>query len=226
VAFVQNLPEICLMPNQRIISLLPSATETVCCLGLQGNLVGRSHECDFPPAVEHLPVCSYPRYQSDGPSPVIDRAVREILETALSIYKVDVETISRLKPTHIITQSQCAVCAVSTAELRDALCECILADGIEVIDVSPHTLDEVFADIHTIATSLDVEARGIELAGWMRREVSEDRIADGTPFPQTPGCAHRVDRPADGRRALDADADKVGGRDKCLSGRNEPMDNC
>jgi hypothetical protein len=60
----------------------------------------------------------------DGPSPDIDREVRSILRTALSIYNVDVEMITRLKPTHIITQSQCAVCAVSTEELHNALCDC------------------------------------------------------------------------------------------------------
>src|SRR5437867_4914184 len=109
------------MRELRIISLLPSATETVCALGLQDRLVGRSHECDYPPAVDRLPVCSSPKYRSDGPSPEIDREVKSILRSTLSIYDVDVGMITRLKPTHIITQSQCAVCAVSTEELRDAL---------------------------------------------------------------------------------------------------------
>jgi iron complex transport system substrate-binding protein len=177
------------MPEQRIISLLPSATETVCALGLQDRLVGRSHECDYPPVLDSLPVCSRPRYMSDGPSPEIDREVKSILRSALSIYNVDVGMITRLQPTHIITQSQCAVCAVSTEELRDALCEVLRMDSIHVIDLSPHTLEEVFADILRITDALDAHRQGHELVEkmkasfWRTQSMTQD-------IPDKPRVAH------------------------------------
>ena len=118
----------------RIISLIPSSTEIVCALGLGRYLVGRSHECDNPPDEQQLPICSQPKYRSHGTSADINKEVQTILREALSIYRVDVDTIKSLEPTHIITQSQCAVCAVSTDDLRDALLEYLHQENISVVD--------------------------------------------------------------------------------------------
>ena len=85
------------MKEQRIISLLPSATEIVCALGLQDRLVSRSHECDYPSEVRRLPFCSQPKYRSSGTSAEINKEVQTILREALSIYSVDVEKIRALK---------------------------------------------------------------------------------------------------------------------------------
>src|SRR5712664_3147688 len=97
----------------RIVSLIASATEIVCALGFEDQLVGRSHECDYPPAVRRLPVCTAPRFDVHGPSREIDRRVKSVLQDAASVYRVDDELLRRLRPDVIVTQSQCEVCAVS-----------------------------------------------------------------------------------------------------------------
>lgn len=94
----------------RIISLIPSSTEIVCALGFENYLVGRSHECDYPPSVKKLPVCTEPKLDTEGTSLEIDRSVKKILEKALSVYKVHTDKLEELKHTLIVTQSQCEVC--------------------------------------------------------------------------------------------------------------------
>src|SRR6201985_3520027 len=107
--------------SQRIISLLPAATEIVCALGLEANLVGRSHECDFPETVKQLPVCSEANFPDGLSSNDIDIKVKEILADALSVYSVKREVIKQLAPDVVITQAQCEVCAVSLTEVEEAL---------------------------------------------------------------------------------------------------------
>ena len=97
----------------RIVSLIASASEIVHALGLTPQQVGRSHECDFPESVRGLPVCTRPAFAVDGNSAEIDRRVKEQSANALSVYEVFPSVLDELQPTHIITQTQCKVCAVS-----------------------------------------------------------------------------------------------------------------
>jgi len=154
--------------EKRIISLLPSGTEIVAALGMADQLVGRSHECDYPLEVRGLPVCSSPKYHSEGTSADINREVESILREALAIYNVDVECIRSLKPTHIVTQSQCEVCAVSTDELQEALNECIEQDEVTVIDLNPENLERVLDNVLQVANALDVYKRGKSVVKNMR----------------------------------------------------------
>jgi iron complex transport system substrate-binding protein len=87
----------------RIISLIPSATEIVAALGLESALVGRSHECDYPATVQSLPICTAPNLDPQGTSREIHDRVEELLQSALSIYRIDLEALERLRPTHILT---------------------------------------------------------------------------------------------------------------------------
>src|SRR5438876_12319591 len=103
--------------HPRIVYLMPSATEIVCALGLQENLVGRSHECDFPSGVERLPVCTEPKFNPAGTSREIDQRVKTIVSEALSVYRVHADVLKELRPDVIVTQSQCQVCAVSEDEV-------------------------------------------------------------------------------------------------------------
>src|SRR5438477_3342792 len=104
----------------RIASLLPSATEIVCALGARAELVGRSHECDFPPGVDDVPVLTSARIEPLHSSKAIDRAVRDVLADALAIYRIDLERLREARPDVIVTQDLCDVCAVSLADVRSA----------------------------------------------------------------------------------------------------------
>ena len=142
----------------RIVSLLPSATEVIDSLGLTGFLVGRSHECDYPPAVQDLPVCTEARLNSDKKSGEIDADVRTLVREALSIYKIKIEVLQELQPTHIITQDQCDVCAVNLPEVERAIAQ--LTDSHpQVISLQPDLLREVWDDIQKTAKILGVPAQ-------------------------------------------------------------------
>ena len=103
------------MPTHRIVSLLASGTELVCALGLGDQLVGRSHECDFPEWVKKLPAMSRPTFDVTGTSLEIDQRVRERLHAKLPLYEVDEAALAALAPDVVITQTHCEVCAVSPA---------------------------------------------------------------------------------------------------------------
>ena len=108
------------MDEQRIISLIASSTETICELGFEEQLVGRSHECDYPPSVLDLPACSEAKFYLNGSSLEIDQRVKDTLQNAISVYKVFADELERLKPTLIVTQDHCEVCAVSFKDVEAA----------------------------------------------------------------------------------------------------------
>ncbi len=154
----------------KIISLLPAATEIVCALGLEDNLVGRSHECDFPDSVKQLPVCSEANFPDNLSSSEIDNKVKEILADALSIYTVKRDMIKELSPDVVITQAQCEVCAVSLKEVEEAL-DNYLDKQTHIVSLAPNKLDDIFEDIKTVAVVLDVEAAGSSLIEDLQERV-------------------------------------------------------
>src|SRR5262249_39362276 len=107
----------CMLSSMRIVSLLASGTELCCALGAGGELVARSHECDYPPWVTSLPVVSAPTFDAWGTSGEIDRLVRARLHAGQPLYQVDEEAIARLLPDVLITQTHCEVCAVTPGDL-------------------------------------------------------------------------------------------------------------
>ena len=146
--------------NLRIVSLLPSATEIIDCLGLTPALVGRSHECDYPATVKDLPVCTEARLDSDKKSGQIDADVQSLMQKALSIYKIKIEVLEQLKPTHIITQDQCDVCAVNLPEVELAIAQ--LTDSHpQIISLQPKILKDVWQDISRVAKAMEVEAQPV-----------------------------------------------------------------
>jgi len=158
------------MNNTRIISLLPAATEIVCALGLEKNLVGRSHECDHPESVKALPVCSEANFPDDMSSAAIDVKVKEILADALSVYTVKRKVIKQLVPDVVITQAQCEVCAVSLKEVEEAL-DNYLDKRARIVSLQPNTLDDIFTDITTVADALGVTKEGARLIEDLRERV-------------------------------------------------------
>ena len=158
------------MPEPRIISLLPAATEIICALGLEHRLVGRSHECDYPPGISNLPICSSAKFLPGSDSAQIDKQVKEILSESLSIYTLDQDLIKSLAPDVIITQAQCEVCAVSLKDVELALSD-LLDKKCQIISLQPNGLDDVYRDIRMIAGKLSVENAAEELL-----ELSDERI--------------------------------------------------
>lgn len=166
------------------MSLIASATEIVHALGEFDNLVGRSHECDFPEAVLSLPVCTRPAIPVSGDSREIDRLVKDHLREAISVYEVFPDILERLQPTHIITQTQCEVCAVS---LRDV--EAALAGGLscrpQLVPLHPNCLADVWDDIRRVAGALGIDRRGEavveELSGRMSAISRAARLRGDRP---------------------------------------------
>ena len=148
----------------RIASLLPAATEIVAALGAADQLVGISHECDFPASVRGLPILTRTRLHAppDLSSAAIDRAVRALVQDAVSLYEVDDEALAAAAPDVVITQDLCEVCAVSRGDVERALCTLARRD-VELVSLSPLRLADVWADVERVAAAIGRAAAGAAL---------------------------------------------------------------
>jgi iron complex transport system substrate-binding protein len=141
----------------RIISLLPSATEIICELGLLDQLVGVTHECDYPRSVVSLPKVTRTLIPVDASSREIDALVRDRLGAQSALYSLDMNALERLAPDLIVTQALCDVCAVAEEEVQNAAC--MLPSGPRVVNLEPETLSEVLACIRQVARAVGDEGR-------------------------------------------------------------------
>src|SRR5262245_60676798 len=181
------------MAETRIISLIASATEIVCALGFEAQMVGPSHECDSPASVKRLPVCTSPKFEVEGLSYEIDERVKAILQEALSVYRVDADLLERLRPTHIITQSQCEVCAVSLKDVEEAVCQFTSSRPV-VVSLEPNALADVWSDIRRVAAALNAHERGEELVAGLRRRMGEiEEKARTAQSRRTVACIEWID---------------------------------
>ncbi len=170
----------------RIVSLLPSATEIVCGLGLRDNLVGVSHECDYPADVVGLPIVTAPKIDVDGSSLAIHEGVTGLVREGLSVYRIHTELLGELAPDLIVTQDQCEVCAVSYGDVVAATRD-LTGTKAEIVSLSPRRLRDVWRDVETVATAAGIVDRGealsSELTGRMAtlqrrtRRLERSRIA-------------------------------------------------
>jgi iron complex transport system substrate-binding protein len=167
----------------RVVSLLPSATEIVCALGCRDRLVGRSHECDFPPGVEDLPVLTSAKVDPRAGTAEIDRDVRRLVEQGLSVYRIDSEALERLQPDVVVTQDQCQVCAVSLGEVEAAVRRIARRD-VRVVSLSPLSLSDVLRDVVRVAEALSVDARGAAVVETMSARLDRVRRAASGPRPR------------------------------------------
>src|SRR5882762_6680800 len=126
----------------RVVSLLPSATEILFALGFDREIVGVSHECDFPPRARTKTIVIHSRIDKDAGPLQIDRQVREYVERGESLYAVDTEALQSLAPDLIVTQDLCHVCAASPDDLAAALGR--LPKQPKVLTLTPHTLADVW----------------------------------------------------------------------------------
>jgi iron complex transport system substrate-binding protein len=157
---------------ERIVSLIPSSTEIACALGFEAELVGRSHECDFPPGIERLPSLTEPKLDTDATSAAIDGRVKQLVGDGLSVYRVDIDKLRELRPTVILTQDQCEVCAVSLRDVEEALGDW-LDEPPRLISLSPNRLGDVWGDFERVATALGEAQRGRDFAASLSNRLAE-----------------------------------------------------
>ena len=154
----------------KVVSLLPSATEIISRLGLEKNLVGVSHECDFPESVALLPKLTSISINTELSSSNIHKSVMEVMKRAISVYDLDLELLTSLKPDFIITQDLCDVCAVSFEQVEQA-CQEVLDKNTRIISLKPKMLGDIWDDVQNVANQLSVNEKGREF-----HEEKESRI--------------------------------------------------
>jgi iron complex transport system substrate-binding protein len=156
---------------ERILSLVPAATEIVAALGLERLLVGRTHECDYPASILGTPIVTAPRLDPTASSAAIDQAVRTMAAANQSLFRLDEERIRALAPTLILTQGLCPVCAVDDRDV------CRLAAQLPhtptLFRMQPMTLEDLFADIANIGALLQCERIASQLLLSLKQRVSQ-----------------------------------------------------
>ena len=148
----------------RVVSLLPSATEILFALGFDNEVVGVSHECDFPAQARTKRVVIHSRLPHDAPPAEIDRLVREYVSRGESLYSVDAEALAELEPDLIITQDLCQVCAASPDDLATTLAR--FPEPPEVLCLNPQDLGDVWRDILWVG---EATCRGHEAEALLKK---------------------------------------------------------
>lgn len=159
----------------RIVSLVPSSTEMLFALGLGSEVIAVTHECDFPAQARELPKITRDMMPPDLTPGQVDAVVRNRTEQGEPLYELDVEALRRLQPDLIVTQSLCAVCAVSHEDVR-AIAE-QLDSRPKVISLDPRTLGEVLGDVRTLAEATGTRDAGVDLIADAARRIDRVRLA-------------------------------------------------
>jgi iron complex transport system substrate-binding protein len=157
------------VPEMKIVSLLPAATEIVCALGLEDQLVGVTHECDYPDAVRHLPKVTRSLIPGTHSSGEIDALVREHSAAQRPLYTLNTDLLRELQPDLIVTQSLCGVCAVADAEVQAAVCA--LPNAARIVSLSPETIWEVLDSVRHLSRVAGVAERGERTAQSLARRI-------------------------------------------------------
>ena len=155
----------------RIVSLLPSATELVCGLGLRQQLVGVSHECDYPNSVIGLPVLTSSRIPEGLDSGSIDHLVTEQLKSDQALYDLNIDVLTSLRPDLIVTQALCDVCAVSGNDVARAVGS--LPNNPKVINLEPNCLTDVLDTVELLAEAADCVKQGQIYLRELRYRISQ-----------------------------------------------------
>ena len=169
----------------RVVSFLPSATEIVAALGHLDDIVGVSHECDFPPSVRSRDVVTSSAIDSSAAPGAIDVAVRDFVDTGRPLYDVREDRVRELAPDLMVTQIVCDVCAVSEGDVRSLATR--LATHPEVVTLGATTLDGIFDDIRRVAHAMQIDDRAEALIASARermRAVHEKLKAARAPRPR------------------------------------------
>ena len=156
----------------KIVSLIPSATEIISALKLCDNLVGISHECDYPKKVLRLPKLTTSRIKTEQSSLDIDYNIKKIIEQSLSVYEVKSNLLKKLDPDVIITQSHCSVCAVSLKDVEECLSKFTNRKPL-LIDLKPNTFEEVLKDIILVGNKLNKKIESLSLVEEIKNEINK-----------------------------------------------------
>ena len=167
------------MSVPRVASLVPSATEIVAALGCAEGIVARSHECDWPPEVAQAPACTRARIDASKPSGAIHEEVGKLLAAALSLYDLDTDILRAARPSHIVTQDQCDVCAVGLSEV-EAAAAAFLEAPVQIVSLAPMRLGDVWDDIGRVGDALGVDAAPVR-AGLQARVAAIAERAKALP---------------------------------------------
>lgn len=164
----------------RIVSLLPSATEIVCALGLEDDLVGITHECDYPPTVRGKPVVTASVLTGARTSREIDRHIRRLVHEGSSIYSLDADRLHALQPDLILTQELCEVCAVSYPIVERAVRR--LDGATQLVSLEPESLEDVYETIRTIGRLTGRATQAETVIDRLRERIHavQRRVAPGS----------------------------------------------
>ena len=162
----------------RILSLLPSATEIVYALGLEDDLVGVTHECDWPPEARTKRAVSYSSLPPASEPAEVDRLVSASVDGGEPIYRLDTDAVRELQPDLVLSQDLCAVCAVPSGYVNDALD--ILGCRAEVISLDPDSIDEVLGCVLRIGEATGTARRATALVTDLRNRLRAVADAVGT----------------------------------------------
>ena len=177
----------------KICSLLPSATEILFALGLGDQVVGVSHECDFPPEARSRAILIKSRISHTESAAAIDRQVREFLERGESLYSVDIEQLCAIEPDLIVTQDLCHVCAATPDDLGAALAH--LKHQPRVVTLNPHSLADVCADISAVGEATGRAEQANALVAEFEKGIAiVERLVAGLDHPRVL-CLEWLDPP-------------------------------
>ena len=173
----------------RIVSLIPSGTEIIALLGAESMLVGRSHECDFPPSVLSIPALCSQRTHFDPESGVgakaIDEQVAASIQSGESLYEIDIKELTRLNPDLIITQDLCSVCSIDFDSVRKAAQS--MPSKPAILTLNPKTIEDILDDIYRVGEAIGIGERAMHEVVNLRQRMdrAEEHI---NPYDDGPVC--------------------------------------
>lgn len=171
---------------ERIVSLLPAATEICFEIGLGDKVRAVSHECDTPAQAAELPSATRTRIDTDGSGREIDEAVREAVDAGEPLYEVLEEVLHHAQPDLVVTQEACSVCGVTPVDVEAAMSRIEPVERPEVLSLHPHTLEDVLEDVRRIGRAADATSRASETADELevRVEAVREFAADPDEVPR------------------------------------------
>ena len=173
------------MERMRIVSLISAGTEMLFALGLGDDVVGVSHECDWPAQCARLPRVTKSNVDGSAASDEIDRQVRDRLAAGKSPYEIDGEVLARLAPDLIVTQSQCNVCAVAYEDVQQPVRADARLAHARVVSLNPQSIWEVFDDMLRVGEGAGVAQRAQDVVRALRERI--ERL--GRRGAEIPACA-------------------------------------